>query len=108
MIQRKGNRVPIHSRAVLATNVINEGRLIDVSKGGCAIEATIGPQIGESVQLRFGIPDAGTVHIPLAIVRWISGPRFGIEFIRTKESDMQKLSSFILNMAEQEEPIFWV
>jgi hypothetical protein len=108
MIQRKGNRVPIQSRAVLASNVINEGRLVDVSKGGCAIEGAMGPRKGDSVQLRFGIPDAGTVHIPLAIVRWISGPRFGIEFIRTNETDMQKLSSFIRNMAEQEEPIFWV
>jgi len=108
MVQRKENRVPIQSRAVLASNVINEGRLVDVSKGGCAIEGAIGPNNGDSVQLRFGIPDGGTVHIPLAIVRWVSGRRFGIEFIRTKESDMQKLSSFIRSMAEQEEPIFWV
>jgi len=74
MIQRKENRVPIQSRAVLASNAINEGRLVDVSKGGCAIEGAMGPNNGDSVQLRFGIPDGGTVHIPLAIVRWVSGP----------------------------------
>src|SRR5215210_971845 len=100
MVERKEIRVPIQSRAVLASKAINEGRLVDVSKGGCAIEGAIAPKNGESVQLRFGIPDGGTVHIPLAIVRWVSGAGFGIEFIRTKESEMQKLSSFIRSMAE--------
>ena len=108
MIQRKASRVPVQSRAVLASKVINEGCLIDVSTGGCAIETAMSPQKGDSLQLRFAIPNAGTVHIPLAIVRWVNGNRFGLEFIRTKDSERQKLSSFIGEMAEQEEPVFWV
>ena len=59
-----------------------EGRVLNLSLGGGAIESEVAGSRGEYLKLQFKLPDQATLlEIDLAPVRWVDGKAFGVEFI---------------------------
>ncbi len=73
-----------------------EGRLINLSMGGCAIESRVSVKSGSYLSLRLNLPDRkASVGVQLAPVRWSTGDAFGLEFIRMKDEAQAVLRGFL-------------
>jgi len=97
MVSRYGPRVPVVGQAVLAGSRVScEGRVLDLSVPGCLIECSHRLHVGEYVRLRVSLPDGGAaMTVSLAAVRWVSGNRVGLEFIRSSDADQLRLNAFV-------------
>lgn len=77
---------------------ISEGRVFDVSVRGCFVGGSVLVKVGDRLQLRLCLPEAApdpSICVSLAVVRWVQGLRFGVEFIRVDEKDRARLNRFI-------------
>ncbi|WP_455378426.1 PilZ domain-containing protein [Petrachloros mirabilis] len=81
-----------------------EGRTLNVTVPGCQIDSALPPTKGDCLTLRLDLQELGTTfHIPLGIVRWVKGTRFGVEFIQMNQKDRARynarVSQFIKKQA---------
>ncbi len=69
-----------------------EGQVVDVSTGGCKVEADAHFALGEyvCVTLHCLTPDR-PISIELAVVRWCSEGALGVEFIRMDPTEQERL-----------------
>ena len=82
---------------VLATGTqTGEGRVLDLSGNGCLVESLVRVTVGDSLQLRLLLPDLDlSMRVSEAVVRWVRGFQFGVEFITVNESRRARLHHFI-------------
>lgn len=74
-----------------------EGTVLNVSSQGCALTADRLLEKGTYVSLDIDLLNGeSSVHIDLAGVRWISGHRCGLEFMRASPDMLTKLKAFVL------------
>ena len=74
-----------------------DGTILNLSAHGCALTTERLPSKGSYLSLDIDLLNGETpVRIELAGVRWISGPRCGIEFIRISPDALRQLSAFVL------------
>lgn len=74
-----------------------DGTILNLSAHGCALTAECLPSKGSYLSLDIDLLNGETpVRIELAGVRWISGPRCGIEFIRISPDALRQLGAFVL------------
>jgi hypothetical protein len=68
----------------------------DVSSGGCRVESNLSITTGDFGQLLIDLPDStGPLKVSQAMVRWIQGKRYGLEFTRMEPNERGLLSRFI-------------
>lgn len=80
-----------------STECTFDGTILNLSAHGCALTAERLPSKGSYLSLDIDLLNGETpVRIELAGVRWISGPRCGIEFIRVSPDVLRQLSGFVL------------
>jgi len=81
--ERKYPRFPINCTVTFTSEAAKgEGRVLDLSMGGGAIESEVAVSRGEYLKLQIKLPDQATLlEIDLAPVRWVDGKTFGVEFI---------------------------
>ena len=73
------------------------GTILNLSAHGCALTAEHLPSKGSYVSLDIDLVNGEIpVQIELAGVRWVSGPRCGVEFIRMSSDALRQLSAFVL------------
>ena len=72
------------------------GTILNVSEDGCAITsetvASVGVYLQMTMQLRVR---EEPVQVDLAAVRWSSATRFGVEFIKLRPEEEERLKEFV-------------
>ena len=73
-----------------------EGTILNVSAEGCAITSDTVPGGGVYLQLTMQFREREEpVQIELAAVRWVSATRFGVEFIKIRPEEAERLKQFV-------------
>lgn len=74
-----------------------DGTILNLSAHGCAFTAERLPSKGSYLSLDIDLMNGDRpVRVELAGVRWISGPRCGVEFIRISPDALRQLAAFVL------------
>jgi hypothetical protein len=73
-----------------------EGTILNVSAEGCAITSETGTGTGVYLQLAMRLwEQEEPIQIDLAAVRWVSALRFGVEFIKIRSEERERLKNFV-------------
>ena len=73
-----------------------QGRTLDLSVGGCMIETDLPVIVGASFECRIYVPGLDwPLRIDEAQVRWVKGNTFGIQFVKVKPDEEEKLKQVI-------------
>lgn len=79
-----------------------QGRTLDLSIGGCKIESDMPMDIGLQFECRLYVPGFDwPLRIDEAIVRWVKGQTFGLEFVQIRPEEQLKLKKLITDLAEE-------
>ncbi len=85
-----------------STKLEGTGLILDLSTGGCRIESLVAVEPGISVELRIHVPDLEwPLMIEAAKVQWVSGQTFGLAFVRTTDTEHQRLGQVIKDLMER-------
>ena len=72
------------------------GTILNVSAEGCAITSDTVPGAGVYLQLTMYLREREEpIQIDLAAVRWVSALRFGVEFIKIRSEERERLKNFV-------------
>jgi hypothetical protein len=70
--------------------------ILNLSKEGCAITSDAVTGVGVYLQLAMQLRERDEpVQIDLAAVRWVSAKRFGVEFIKIRPEERERLREFV-------------
>ncbi len=73
-----------------------DGTVLNLSSQGCAITAEQLPAVSAYVSLEIDLLNGvAPAEIELAAVRWVSGHRCGLEFIKVSPEGLMKLKTFV-------------
>jgi len=76
--------------------VSDEGTILNVSAEGCAIISDTVVDIAVYLQLTMQLREREEpVQVDLAAVRWVSATRFGVEFIKIRAEEKERLKKFV-------------
>lgn len=79
-----------------------QGRTLDLSTGGCKIEADLPVAVGDAFEWRIFIPGLDwPLRIDEAQVRWVKAGIFGIQFTKIRPEEAEKLYQVIANLREE-------
>lgn len=96
--RRKHARIRVEFRVTLSFTsgrTAGEGKLVNVSQGGCAIESEKSLKTGDYVSLLIHPHDQGQpIAIESAAVRWVRGRDFGVEFVKILPGELERLTQF--------------
>ncbi|MBI4400812.1 MAG: PilZ domain-containing protein [Nitrospirae bacterium] len=94
---REALRIPIETSVSFSgKQVVGDGRLLDLSTGGCKVASDKTVQKGTFLGLRVQLPDSGSpLEIEQAEVRWALGQKFGVEFLRMRAEEQGRLNQLI-------------
>lgn len=74
----------------------SEGAVLNLSRQGCAVMTAQPPSVSSYLALWIDLLNGTTpIEIELAGVRWVSGQRCGLEFIRISPEMLSRLGSFV-------------
>ncbi len=98
MYQRRYARYAVHFRSALSTPEIPEGTgtAVDLSIRGCRVQSFIPVISGIRMKLSIDVPEPKTViEIDQAVVRWVTGQEFGLEFASIAPEQFERLTKII-------------
>jgi hypothetical protein len=73
-----------------------EGTILNLSADGCAITSTTVAGTAAYLQLTMQLRERDEpVHVDLAAVRWSTTARFGVEFIKVRPEEGERLKRFV-------------
>lgn len=76
--------------------VSDGGTILNVSAEGCAITSDRVSGTGTYLQLTMQLREREEpVQVDLAAVRWVSATRFGVEFIKIRQEEEERLRKFV-------------
>jgi len=94
---RSNARIALQCSVILANGVqTSEGQVLNVSENGCLVEASVRIKPGDHLQIRLFLPDSDqSMCVSLAVVHWVLGFRFGVEFRKVDEKHRSHLNQLI-------------
>jgi hypothetical protein len=97
MFSRKDQRFAVQlASSFSGERVSGEGTVVGLSAEGCALIAEVIPPISTYVAITIELPGADTpLSVKLAGVRWITGQKFGLEFVQIEPSELERLHEFM-------------
>jgi hypothetical protein len=97
MQARYSEHIQAKGRVIIAGDFhVNEGRILNLTVPGCLLESPLCMNKGDSIKLKLFLPGLHSpFSVELAVVRWINGFQFGVEFIKMGEGDQRLLHQFI-------------
>ena len=101
---RNAPRIRLACRLFFSTDDHLEGEatVIDLSKAGCAVESETTVEVGMTLDLSIFLPDyEWQLHIDQAIVRWVRGPIFGVEFQNVRPVQRERLRRLVEKFRSQ-------
>jgi hypothetical protein len=101
MTPRKAPRFAIQLPVVFKTESVEAtGMVLNLSSGGCAVASSTHLAQGTYPQLQIEMVEGEEpIHVELAAVRWAAGDRFGVEFIRIRPEQVDRLTKFLRTLA---------
>ena len=79
-----------------------QGRTLDLSAGGCMIETDLPVVVGVALECRIYVPGLDwPLRIDEAQVRWVKGNTFGIQFVKIKPDEEEKLEQVIASLHKE-------
>ena len=96
---RRGRRIALSCRLFFFGDDDFEGeaKVLDVSTNGCSVESSIDVTVGMLLKLSLFLPDfKWPLRVDQAIVRWIDGKQFGLEFSSIRLAQRERLRSLIM------------
>ena len=102
MQRRKYLRIRVEFRSTFSGERIEgQGKLMDLSLGGCRIVSDIPVATGTALELRVYVPGVDSpLRIEQARVRWVRGRAWGVEFIRLPAEDLERLRQLVKNLEQ--------
>lgn len=103
--ERRGRRVRVDCKLFIfgEGDFEAEARVLDLSAGGCSAESTVPVHVGMELRLSLFLADhRWPIRIDGAIVRWVAGRRFGIEFFKLTPSVQDRIRQFVRTHTGQE------
>ena len=96
---RRGRRIAHSCRMFFFGDDEFEGEatVLDVSTNGCRVESSVEVKVGMALKLSLFLSDfKWPLRIDQAIVRWIDGKQFGLEFASIRLAQRERLRSLIM------------
>src|SRR5688500_13470348 len=85
---------------IAGDGIVAQGKLSDLSRGGCAINTDVTAVCGLYLEVRILLhDDPAPLKIDLAPIRWMAPGRLGIEFIRMSAEDSSRLDRYLASLA---------
>ena len=96
-MEREPPRFPVQCPIKFSGDLVDEeGTLVNLSKDGGAVATNQQVSKGSYMFLRLHLPDrAPPMKVELAVVRWVIGDVFGLEFIRIQPEEQRRLHKFV-------------
>jgi hypothetical protein len=98
MYQRRCARYSVHFQSTLSTPQMPEGKgtATDLSIRGCRVESFTPVLPGIRVKLSIDVPEPKSViEVDQAVVRWVIGQEFGLEFASIAPEQFEQLTKVI-------------
>jgi hypothetical protein len=97
---RKHPRHPVCFKSIFSTDGvrIEDGVVLDLSLGGCRMTTTIPIPSGTPMELHIRPDQHSPVYVPRAIVRWVGGSIFGIEFDEVPDLESATLTRLLWSL----------
>ena len=74
-----------------------EAKLLDVSTNGCRATSSVELKVGMALKISLFLADyKWPLRIDQAIVRWIKGKQFGLEFAGIRPAQRERLRTLIM------------
>lgn len=100
MIERRGRRATLTCRMFFFGDQDFEGEATvhDVSTNGCRAASTIALTVGMPLRLSLFLPDSykWPLRVEQAVVRWIDGEQFGLEFTEFRLAQRDRLRALMM------------
>jgi len=105
MKPRMSERFPVRIDIMFQTDGMEteaKGTIGDLSKGGCRAEGHVQPKTGAELRLSILMPDyAWPLKVDRALVRWVKGRHFGVEFVSMHSSQRDRLARFLMRVKQE-------
>ncbi len=98
---RRGRRIALSCRLFFfgEDDFEGEAKVLDVSTNGCSVESSIDVTVGMILKLSLFLPDfKWPLRVDQAIVRWIDGKQFGLEFTNIRLAQRERLRNLIMKV----------
>lgn len=80
-----------------AQEIEGEGRILDLSATGCKAASDVNLAVGLELQVSLRLPDhPWPVQVDQAVVRWVKGDTFGLEFLAIRPSHLHRIRLLIM------------
>lgn len=99
MAERRGRRLRLSCRLFFFGEDEFEGEatILDLSTGGCQATSLTEVQVGTTFRLSLFLHDQKwPVRVDAAMVRWVSGNGFGLEFIEIRAAQRERIRAIIM------------
>lgn len=90
-----------HPVSFLGQYGVREGRLLNLSPEGCAMESDTPPELDTVVPLRVHMPSPDPpLEVELTEVTWTAGRNFGVRFLHLEASQEKRLHRLIADLEQ--------
>ena len=99
MAERRGRRLSLSCRLFFfgEDDFEGEATVLDLSTNGCQATSLIQVQVGMVFRLSLFLHDQQwPVRIDMAMVRWVNGNSFGLEFAEIRSAQRERIRAIIL------------
>lgn len=100
MAERRGRRIKLSCRLFFfgEDDFEGEATLLDLSTGGCQATSLIQVQAGMVLRLSLFLHDQKwPLRIDEALVRWVDGSSFGLEFTGIRPVQRERVRAIVMN-----------
>ena len=97
--ERRGRRLPVDCRLFFFGDdeFDGEAQVLDISTYGCQADSQLPVEVGMQLRLSIFLGDQKwPLRIEQAIVRWVRGRTFGLEFIGIRLAQRERLRALIM------------
>ena len=98
--ERRGRRAALTCRLFFFGDQDFEGEAAvhDVSTTGCQAASTIALTVGMTLRLSLFLPDSykWPLRVDQAVVRWVNGEQFGLEFTEIRLAQRERLRALMM------------
>jgi hypothetical protein len=99
-------RVPVGYSATIQSDAgAGEGVLLDLSLTGCRLRSDIVLNAGTYLALRIAVAQEPTpLAVEVSVVRWCKDGHFGVEFLRYRQGDRERVTNLVAALPPTEIP----
>ena len=97
---RKYRRHSVNFQGVFSSDTVQgeEGVVQDLSLGGCRMGSLISMPVDTTIHLQIWSRQVEPIYVPRAIVRWVRGTAFGVQFQELAEHESKGLTRLLWSL----------